>query len=308
MTRPSVIVPLVTPLTPERELDLDSLGSLIDYVVDRGVDGVLVLGSSGECVALSAEQRLEVARFTTAHGRGRTKVMLGVAAWGAADAIGEARALAALDPDWLLVCAPGGMRLSPDELAQHFERIAAVGAPVIAYDVPARVIVGLEPSMIASLAEHGVIAGLKDSTGDIVKARRYADATRHIPGFVRYTGCEEVVDGTLLVGYDGAVPGMAMVFPEWHVALAAAAEAGRWDEAARLQGEIVQLMDLYFHTLPGGSFLAQFFASVKEALRQKGVIAHATTSAEFVVAGDSLTQHVTRILELGEKLRPGLPA
>lgn len=308
MTRPSVIVPLVTPLNPDRSLDLDSLGSLIDYVVDRGVDGVLVLGSSGECVALSAAQRLEVARFATAHGRGRTRVMVGVPAWGAADAIGEARALAALEPDWLLACAPAGMRLSPDELAGHFERIAGAGAPVIAYDVPARVIVGLEPSMIASLAERGVIAGLKDSTGDIVKARKFADATRHIPGFVRYTGCEEVIDGTLLVGYDGAVPGMAMIVPEWHVALAEAAAAGRWDEAARVQGEIMQLLDLYFHALPGGSFLAQFFASVKEALRQKGVIAHATTSAEFVPGNEDLARHVTRILEHVERLRPGLPA
>lgn len=306
MTRPTVIVPLVTPLTPERELDLDSLGRLIDHVIDAGVDGVLALGSSGECVALSASQRLEVAEYVTDYARGRTRIMLGVPAWGAADAIGEAHALAALDPDWLLVCAPGGMRLSPDEHARHFERIADAGAPVIAYDVPARVIVGLDPALIRSLGERGIVAGLKDSTGDIVKARAYADALRGLDGFERLTGCEEVIDGTLLLGYNGAVPGLANVFPEWHVALAAAAGDGRWEDAARIQGEITQLLQLYFHALPGGSFLAQFFGSVKEALRQKGVIAHATTSAEFVPADDALARHTADILALGERLRPGL--
>lgn len=301
---PTIIVPLVTPMLPDYSVDLDSLARLIDHVVGRGVKGVLALGSSGECVALSSAQRLEVARFVTDHARGKTHIMLGVPAWGGDDALGEARQLAELQPDSLLVSAPAGMRLSPHELVRHFERVASVGIPVVAYDVPARVTVGLDPDTIATLAQNGTIAGLKDSTGDIVKARRFADATRELPGFYRYTGCEEVIDGSLLVGYDGAVPGLANVFPEWHVALATAAYEGRWDDAARLQGDIVRLMDLYFHPLEGGSFLAQFFGSVKEALRQQGVISHSTSSAVLAPVDAGLSEHVARILALGTELHP----
>lgn len=301
-------MPLVTPLLPDGTPDLGSLASLIDFVIERGVDGMLVLGSSGECVALPAAQRRQVVSAAAEHTRARAHLMVGVPTLGSADALDEARQIAAHGADSLLVAAPAGMRLSGGEMHRHFETVAGAGLPVVAYDVPARVGQALDVSTLASLASTGVIAAVKDSTGDIVKARRLVEATREQHGLLRYTGCEEVIDGSLLAGYQGAIPGLANVFPQFHVALARQATAGDWAQVSGLQAHIVKLMDLYFHPLPGGSFLAQFFASVKLALLRLGVIEHATTSSVFVQADDALRGHVDAILALATELAAGLPA
>jgi 4-hydroxy-tetrahydrodipicolinate synthase len=138
-----------------------------------------------------------------------------------------------------------------------------------------------------------------------------SEATRHLAGFVRYTGCEQCIDGAMLGGYDGTIAGLANVFPEFHVELVRRAAAGDWAGAAEIQSAVVSLLDLYFHALPDASFSAQFFAVVKEALVQRGVIAHSTTSNPLTPVDDGIRRHAAQMLERGAELRerflaPGL--
>ncbi|MGN8552227.1 UNVERIFIED_CONTAM: dihydrodipicolinate synthase family protein [Microbacterium sp. SLM126] len=294
---PTVIVPMITPMRPGGDPDLDSLANLIEYLLDAGVDGLLALGSSAECVAIPAPSRRRIAAFVLDRAADRTSVMIGVPAWGTGDALLEAADLCDAGATQLLVCAPAGMRLAPSELRRHFEAFADLDAEIIAYDVPGRVGNALDPATIRALAQDGSIAGLKDSSGDLVKARRYADAVRDLPGFSLVTGCEEAIDASLLVGYTGCVPGLANVFPQLHVALARAAGRGDWLAAADIQRDIVGLLDLYDSPVPDGGFLAQFFGSVKEALRQRGVIASAAASPVLAPADQSLERAVTALLE-----------
>ena len=304
LPRSGVVVPLVTPLESDSAPDLDSLGRLIDLVLAAGVTGILVLGSSGESVALPAASRRAVAAFAAQHVDGRAHVMTGVPTYGTVDALDEARQVVRGGTDSLLVAAPSGVRMSNAELRDHFARLAEAGAPVVAYDVPARVAVALDVDLIRQLAADKVIVGLKDSTSDLVKARRYVEATRDIPGFVRFSGCEECIDAALLIGYDAAMPGLANVFPRFHVALTDQAAAGEWAAASRLQSAVVALLDLYSAPVPGGGFHAAFFGSVKEALRQLGVIAHGAASPMFTVAGEELAAHVAGVLERAARLEP----
>ena len=299
-----VLVPLVTPLNPDGSVDLDSLTSLIDFTTGSGVDGVLVLGSSGEWLWLAAAERMKVAARATAYASSLTHVMLGVPHQGTADSADAAAKLGALDPGSLLVSAPAGDRPSPAELVRHYEQIAVrVDVPLIAYEVPSRVGTLLGPDLIRRLAEAGTIAGVKDSSGDIVGGRMISQATRHLPGFVSYTGCEQCIDASMLGGFSGAIPGLANVFPEFHVALMGRAAVGDWSGAAEIQNGIIGLMDLYFHPLPGASFSAQFFAVVKEALVQRGIIAHATTSRPLTQSDDGIRSHAAALLERGAELR-----
>lgn len=308
LPRWSVMTPAVTPLLPDDSPDLTSLERLLDFGLSAGVNGFLVLGSSGESVALGADDRYEVATHAVAHCRGRTHVMLGVVTHGTKDARADARRLDALRPDSLLVAAPAGLGMSPRELAGHFRAIAeAVDTPVVAYDVPTRVGVALPADLVAELAAEGTIIGLKDSSGDLVRGRAAAEATREVAGFLRFTGCEQVIDGALLGGYDGSIAGLANVFPQFHVALLGRIAAGDWAGASAVQGLIMRLLDLYFHPLEYASFTAQFFAVVKEALVQLGVIAHNRASAPLMQADESVRAHVTEMLALGRELEGQLP-
>lgn len=299
---PGVLVPLVTPLLPDRSPDLQSLTSLIGFMLDNEVNGLLVLGSSGESAALPTADREQVASAAIRSANGRAHVMLGVATLGTVDARAEAKRLADLGADSLLVAAPAGMRLASRELERHFEAIADCGTPVVAYDVPARVGVALDPHSMARLARDGVIAGIKDSTADLPKAAHYSAALRGIPGFAIYTGCEECIDASILSGYSGAIPGLGNVFPSLPVALVRAAVRGDWQRASMLQSAIVELLNLYSCPLPGGSFLAQFFGAVKSALVELGIIAHATTSAIFTQPDQALREHVVKVLARAREL------
>lgn len=307
LPNPGVLIPVVTPLSPDGTPDLDSFGRLLDFGLAAGVDGFLVLGSSGEAVPLAAAERYEVATKAAAHCGGRVHLMFGIVSHGTKDAIADGRRLAAIGADSLLLTAPAGLAMSQTEIEGHFRMVAgAVGAPVVAYDVPTRVGVSLSAELVARLAGDGTIAGLKDSSGDLVRGRGVCEATRHIGGFVRYTGCEQVIDGALLAGYHGTIAGLANVFPQFHVELIRRVAAGDWTGAAEVQSLIMQLLELYFHPLEYASFTAQFFAVVKEALVQLGVIAHGRTSPPLVQADDAMRAHVAAMLRLGAELAPQL--
>jgi 4-hydroxy-tetrahydrodipicolinate synthase len=301
-----VIPPMVTPMLPSGAPDLSSAGALIDHLIGQGATGLLILGSCGENGALSRDERLEFAAHAIAHAAGRTHVMVGVPALGNREAVADARAYAEMGADSLLVPPTFVFPHSAAELGGHFRAVAKAAGevPILAYNIPTRVNVVLEADLLKELAADGVVAGVKDSSGNIEGQRILAEATADIEGFRRYTGSEFAIDGLLLGGFHGAVPGLANVFAPWHVELATRAAAGDWKGAAEMQGRIVKLFKLYQHPMPGGSFSASVVGSLKEGLVQRGVIAHSTTAAPFVQVDDGMRAHVREVLAAVEADRP----
>lgn len=301
-----VIVPMITPLSPGGGVDTDSTARLATHLIDAGVRGLLVLGSSGENAALSAGQRRDAVACVADAAQGRAHVMAGVASLGTADAEADGQEFSSLGADSLLVPAPFGFHLSSDELAGHFGAVAdRSGSPVVAYEVPSRVGVSLDNDLLIRLATDGTISGVKDSSGNLgaARLRSHAFHDHGLAGLPHFTGSEECIDGFLLGGGSGCIPGLANVFPEFHVRLCQHAAAGDWAAAAEVQDTIVSLVALYFHDLPRASFSAQFFAIVKEALVQRGVIASNTSSVPFTQADDQIPHHVTALLAKADALR-----
>ena len=296
---------MVTPMSTDGHADLDSLRSLVDHLIDHGVTGLLVLGSCGENAAIPREERLEIAAAAAERMAGRSHLLVGLPALGTRDAIADAAAFADVGADALLVPAPYGFPLSQHELRRHYEAVAeAAGIPLLAYNIPTRVNVWLEMPLIAALARDGVIAGIKDSSGNVERQRVLAEATRELDGFRRYTGSEECIDALLLGGFHGSVPGLANVAAPLHVRLAACAAAGDWEGAADMQSRIVSISDLYAYQLPNGGFSAQAIGALKEALRQQGVIQHSTTAFPFVQPDSGMEEHVRAVLRRLAELMP----
>lgn len=293
-----VIVPMVTPMLPTGEPDFDSLDSLVDHLIGAGVTGLLALGSCGENGALDRPQRLAVARRTVDRVAGRVHLMVGVPALGTREAVADAQQYGEFGADAVLVPAPFVFPHSQEELAGHFRAVgrAAGRAAMLAYNLPTRVNVVLEAELLRTLAAEGVLAGLKDSSGNVEGQRLLAERTADLAGFRRYTGSEFAIDGLLLGGFHGAVPGLANAFAPFHIELAARAAAGDWSGASAVQGHVVELFSLYQHPLPGGSFSASVIGSLKEALVQQGVIAHSATAYPFAQPDAGMTEHVRGVL------------
>ena len=186
-----VIVPLCTPLTPDRELDLSSLERLCGLCLEAGVAGLFVGGSTGETAYLTDAQRCAVLEAVVGYAAGQVPVFAGVIDMTTARVVEQARAADKLGADGLVATAPFYAPTHPAEIAVHFRTIrGAVDLPLLAYDIPRAVHTKLPAELVAELAEERVLAGLKDSSGDIDGFRSVDRARRGrlVPGVHRVGG------------------------------------------------------------------------------------------------------------------------
>ena len=229
-----IVPPIVTPLTLEGEVDTTSLERLLSLQIEAGVDGLFVLGSSGEVGYLTDAQRAQVVQTAIGHVGGQVPVLVGVNDMTTNRVIAVAEQAREAGADAIVATAPFYAITDAAETATHFRSIhAAVDLPLFAYDVPVRVHSKLSPAMLVELGREGVIAGVKDSSGDDVSFRMLLRQSAGLENFAVFTGHEVVVDGCLLMGASGAVPGLANVDPHGYVRLWRAAQAGDW---ARSEG------------------------------------------------------------------------
>ncbi|HBF80365.1 MAG TPA: dihydrodipicolinate synthase family protein [Streptomyces sp.] len=274
-TYSGVIPPVVTPLTTDGELDRVSLERVVGHLLDGGVSGLFALGSSGETAYLTPGQQDEVIKVITSASGGQVPVLVGAIETTTNRAIERARAAAALGADAVVATAPFYTRTHATEIDRHFRDIAAaVDLPLLAYDVPVCVHSKLDPELLLPLAAEGVLAGVKDSSGDDGSFRRLAIGARNLTGFSVLTGHELVVDAMMLSGADGSVPGLGNVDPHGYVRLHEAAVRGDWAAAKAEQDRLVGLFDIVTAAAPGtASATAAGLGAFKTALMLRGVIA-----------------------------------
>lgn len=275
-----IVPPILTPFHTDGSLDLDSLDRLVDHLLDAGADGVFALGSSGQVAYLTDQQRQTVISRIVDRVAGRVPVVAGVSDFTAPRVAEQARYAVAAGVDAIVATAPLYALNDNAEIAEHFRMIArAVEVPLIAYDVPVRVKSKLGLDLVMQLAKEGVIAALKDSSGDDVGFRRLvaANAKAGHP-LDLLTGHEVMVEEMALLGADGAVPGLANVDPVGYVKLWKAAKAGDWKAAAGEQQRLAQLFEIAF-VPQGRSGDAGGIGAFKMALELLGVIESATMPA-----------------------------
>lgn len=267
-----VIPPVVTPLTADGELDRDSLKRSIDRMIDAGVDGLFVLGSSGEVVFSTDERRRDIIETSIAAVDGRVPVLVGCIDTETKRVIEHAKVAKELGADAIVATAPfyalGGMA----EVERHFRLIhEAVDLPLFAYDIPVCVHTKLPGDMLIRLGLDGVLAGVKDSSNDDVGFRFLVDDNKKAGHpLTLLTGQEVVVDGAYMSGADGSVPGLGNVECTGYVRMWKAAEAGDWATVRTEQDKLAALMRIV--TVTNG--VAGFGAGVgafKTALALLGV-------------------------------------
>jgi 4-hydroxy-tetrahydrodipicolinate synthase len=242
-----VVPPLVTPLTPSYEVDVPSLARLVQYQLAGGVSGVFVLGTSGEGTFLTDEQRQVVLETTVAEVAGQVPVLAGVIDTSTNRVSAHVSAALKAGVDALVVTAPFYAATHPAEIERHFVRLKSVAGdmPLYAYDIPPRAGTKLPASLIASLSEQGVIAGVKDSSGQETSLRELVLQRREKKlDLAIMTGSEVTVDSSLAFGVDGVVPGLGNVDPAGYVRLYNAAVAGDAATARDEQDRLFRLFDI----------------------------------------------------------------
>ncbi|MEU8241751.1 dihydrodipicolinate synthase family protein [Actinoplanes missouriensis] len=295
-----VVPPVCTPLTPDLEVDVASLLRLVDFQIAGGVDGLFILGSSSEVAFLPDAHRAVVVDTVLRHVGGQVPVLIGAIDMTTLRVLDHARRAARAGCAGIVVTAPFYTRTHPAEIERHLRDIAEqCEAPLYAYDLPVSVHSNLDHEMLLRLAADGVLAGLKDSTGDdaglrdLIVARNDAGLT----GFSVLTGSELTVDNALRMGADGVVPGLGNVDPQGYATLYAHARAGDWDRAASEQERLLRLMRIV-RAAPAGRMGrgSSALGAFKTALHLRGVIDHPVTAPPQIPLDEAETAYVRQIL------------
>lgn len=287
-----IIPPLLTPLHENGDVDYESLGNLVERLVGAGVDGIFVLGSSGEVAFLNDTVRDQVIEKIVALVDGRCPVYAGVIDTQTNRVIEHIRRAEALGVQAVVATAPFYAITGPAEIEAHFRALrAATTLPIIAYDIPVCVHSKLAPELLVRLATEGVLQGVKDSSGDDVSFRRLCMLNKKAGSpLTVLTGHEVVVDGAYLAGADGCVPGLGNVDPSGYVRMWKAFQAGDWDRMKVEQDRLAELFEIVFTPI-GKVGPAAGVGSFKTALELMGVIKTNIMSAPLAPIADDASRN-----------------
>ncbi|MBB4071714.1 dihydrodipicolinate synthase family protein [Canibacter oris] len=288
-----VVPPIITPLTAAGELDVPSFERLLSRQLEAGVDGLFLLGSSGEVAFSNDAKRRQVLEAGVKYVAGQVPVLAGVIDTQTDRVLDHVRAAEAQGVDAVVATAPFYALGGPEVTERHFRVLGAASeVPVYAYDIPVCVHTKLNGQMLLELGSEGLIAGVKDSSGDDVAFRFLARANEKAGSPLSLlTGHEVVVDGAYMSGADGSVPGLANVAPEPYVRQWRAYQAGDWEAVRREQDYLADLMRIVTVT-QGVSGYSAGVGAFKTALQLLGVI---STNQMPVPAAALQGENVSRI-------------
>jgi 4-hydroxy-tetrahydrodipicolinate synthase len=293
-----VIPPVVTPRHADGSIDTASLQNLTKHLLDGGVSGLFVLGSSAEVPYMTNPERDLVVSTIAGANAGAVPLIVGANEQTTNRVIDEAKRVIDLGADAIVVTSMYYAIGNAEETETHFRTIhGAVDKPIFAYDVPVRTHFKLPTDLLVRLGRDGVIAGVKDSSGDDVSFRQLLIAAREIDNFDIFTGHEVVVDGALLGGAQGVVPGLGNVDPRGYRNLVDAAAAGDWAKAALEQNRIADLFEIVYAPNGRVSGGAAGLGAFKTALQIMGVIESNTMSTPMPALNEEETTAIKVILE-----------
>jgi 4-hydroxy-tetrahydrodipicolinate synthase len=268
-----VVPPVCTPFKADYEVDEKSLRRLINHLIDGGVHGLFVLGSTSEVAYLTDKRRADVIRIAIDETKGRVPVVAGAIDMTTFRVNDHVRAAVEAGIDGIVLTAPFYVRTHPEEIALHFKLVkeACGDVPLYAYDIPVAANgVKLETSTVLKLAKEGVIQGLKDSSGNDAGIRAVVLGAKKLGlnDFVVLTGSELTVDSALMAGAHGVVPGIGNIDPVGYVKILDYVAAGDYKSARAEQERLTEMFGLVDVGAPsrmgrGSSALGAFKASLK---------------------------------------------
>jgi len=209
-----IIPPLVTPMKADEEVDYATLRKLIDHQIACGVHGIFVLGTTGECYALDADEKQKIVAATVEHVNKRLPVFAGTGAETTREAIRHTKMAEREGADGVSVITPYFIMPSQAELVDHYRRLAeSTSLPVVLYSNPSTCGgLKIEPETVAKLAGIKNVVAIKDSSGDLQNA---IEMVRLVPEtFSVLMGRDTLIAAALMFGAKGAVPASGNIAPK----------------------------------------------------------------------------------------------
>ncbi|KQR90186.1 4-hydroxy-tetrahydrodipicolinate synthase [Burkholderia sp. Leaf177] len=231
---------IVTPMHEDGSLDLPAFRKLIDWHVEEGSNGLVVVGTSGESATLSVEEHVLMVKTAVDHAAKRFPIIAGAGGNSTSEAVELARAAKEVGADATLQVVPYYNKPTQEGMYQHFRKIAeSVDLPVILYNVPGRTVADMNHDTVIRLASVPGIIGVKEATGNIDRAANLIkEAPEH---FAIYSGDDPTAIALMLLGGHGNISVTANVAPRAMSELCRAALAGDAITARKIHLSLLSL-------------------------------------------------------------------
>ncbi len=237
---PEILLPLVTPFREDGALDIDGYVTNVHRVAAQGVDGVVLMGSSGEFPHLTPAERRLVIKEVAAQRPAGLQVLVHAGGGAMADVVQLVEDTQAQGLDGAMVITPFYFQPQLDHaaLVAYYRRLLPL-APIFLYHYPRFTGVNLTAATVCELAELG-LAGMKDSSGQTALFSQVASATRAMD-FRLYTGSGSAFLAAIAQGAAGGIMALAQLAPAEMIELRQLALLGNWTAARALQDRLVAL-------------------------------------------------------------------
>jgi 4-hydroxy-tetrahydrodipicolinate synthase len=263
-----IVVPMISPVTAERDLDEKGVRRVVDHLAEGGVDGIMLLGTNGEGPSFSPSQRQRMVEVGVEQAGGRVRVYVGIGGTCVSESIAFGRDALARGADALVAHLPPYFPLAPGEMVAFYRHLAEeIDGPLFIYNMPPTTHMSIPIECLEELSAHPRILGVKDSERDLDRLKRVIDSFRGNADFVVFVGPAVLASAVLSHGADGVVPSSGNLVPElWH-RLDRAIRAGESDEASQLQETLDRVAAVYMK----GRSVGQSIAALKACMAAKGL-------------------------------------
>ncbi len=240
----AVLTAVVTPFDASGAVDERAYRSLVQFLLAHGSEGIVVAGTTGEASTLSDPERIALFRATVEECDGQGTVVAGTGTNDTAHSVHLTEIAQDLGVDAALVVTPYYNRPPADGIRQHVAAIAAVGLPVVLYNIPARTGTNMPPALIADLARIPGVVALKQANPDLGETQRVADETE----LAIYAGNDDMLMPVLEMGGAGVISVSSHLVGEQMQQMVAAVNAGDVKAAQAIDRSLAPLWSGLFET------------------------------------------------------------
>ncbi|HEY7153159.1 MAG TPA: dihydrodipicolinate synthase family protein [Gemmataceae bacterium] len=266
---------VTTQFQQDESLDLPATARHLEVLIQSGVSGLIVLGSLGENQTLAADEKRRVVEMAVGVSRGRVPVLSGVAECSTAAACRYVEDCARLGVNGFMVMPAMIYRADAQEATRFFRTTAAGDLPWMLYNNPLSYHVDMTPELLVDLADIPNLVAVKESSAD---PRRITELRNAVGDrYALFTGVDDLLLESAILGIDGWVAGAGIAFPEENQHLWDLTRAGRWEEARRFYRWFAPILKLDTHV--------KFVQYIKLATQETGLGAEWVRAPRMPLAG-----------------------
>lgn len=298
MKKAMFLTPVVTAFDADGNLDMQANKNVYEHLIKGGVDGLVIMGSTGEFFAMTTQQKKDLIRLAVETVNHQVKLFIGTSCMNVEDTVAISNYALDQGADAVMIISPWYFTLSDDSVEYYYDQVAdQIHGDIYMYNFPARTGHDISPQVTLNLLrKHKNIVGYKDTVFGMDHTRDLLQKVRYeFPDFVVLSGFDNNFVHNILSGGSGCIGGLSNLYPELFAAWRDAVNHKDMDQAAAIQKKVDKLFALYSLGTP-------FIPIVKKAMVLHGVELQDYCTKPLLQATEEQTEEIRKIMDFVEHM------